>query len=136
MMLLSSSLRGEINPFIFGPELVNFCTVFIRDTRAEEPSIVVSLDDRVGIFLGFLNTKYFNAINFSPIIDDSTFGGLTDPTYIKSTKFRTQTRGKLEWGSREGGRVMSKIGKIKRRFPLIVMVTVGSSKCFKTCISG
>ena len=88
MMLLSSSLRGEINPFIFGPELVNFGAVFIRDTRAKEPSKVVSLDDRVGFFLGFLNTKYFNAIYFNPIIDDNTFGGLTDTTYIKSTKFK------------------------------------------------
>ena len=51
MMLLSGCLRGEINPFIFGPELVNFGAVFIRDTRAKEPSKVVSLDTELEFFL-------------------------------------------------------------------------------------
>ena len=126
MVFLCNSFRGEVDLLVLSPELVNFIAFFVGNTRAEEPPEIFRLDNRVGGFLGFLDTKYFNAINLSPIVDDSAFGGLTDPTHVKSAHFGSQTWGKFEWGGRERGEVISRIRKVKAGFPLVMVVTIGS----------
>ena len=126
MVFLCSSFRGEVNLLVFSPELINFNAFFIGDTRAEEPPEVFRLNDRVGVFLGFLNSKYLNAICLSPVVNDSAFGGLTDPTHVESAYFGSQTWGKFDWGTRKRGGVLSEVGEVKEGFPLVMIVTIGS----------
>ena len=82
MMLLSCGFGREFDLFVLCPELINFGSILVGDPGTKEPPKVFRLNNRVRVLFSFLNTKYFNTIDFSPVVNNKALGGLTDTPHF------------------------------------------------------